>query len=181
MDWVYLPGITAPAVLAPTGHWGYRLDMRIEICISFPWAEFSRSRLFFFFFFFWFVSFQSQCRVTVCLARTRGWLMSEWWAVLACGSYREQLNSVWFVRVSSTWNQELVLPKDDCNHLSDCGCIFKLYQPFRLLSGHFHISTWWWQLGTLFLWLFIFVTCLSLGSDSFQQGRHYSLKTTQIQ
>lgn len=43
-----------------------------------------------------------------------------WPAGLAFVSYQEQLNTVWFVRVFFFhMKSRLVLPKDDCNHLSD--------------------------------------------------------------
>lgn len=99
--------------------------------LSFPKVD-----LFYFYFYFWFVSFpfQSQCRVTASFhgfGVAGGGMRNRPGMCLLLGTAESRVVCP-LLFFFLTWSQELVLPKDDCNHLSDWGCIFKLYQPFML-------------------------------------------------
>lgn len=148
--------------------------VRISTCDSFPWfIQSSQRRL------LGVISHRFPNPVSSNSVPLRDGLKTGWPAGLAFVSYQEQLNTVWFVGfLFFTWNQDWCCQKmivTICLTL----CIFKLDQTFILLSCHFYIGTWRWQLEALFL--FIFLPFLaSFGSDSFQQGRNMSQKHTQI-
>lgn len=148
--------------------------VRISTCDSFPWfIQSSQRRL------LGVISHPFPNPVSSNSVPLRDGLKTGWPAGLAFVSYQEQLNTVWFVGfLFFTWNQDWCCQKmivTICLTL----CIFKLDQTFILLSCHFYIGTWRWQLEALFL--FIFLPFLaSLGSDCFQRGRNMSQKHTQI-